>query len=220
MSAEKILEAITVTSELTGTVMSETAKAVMTEDLLAYPLPAVMHALTRCRKELTGRLSLAAVLERLQCCDGRPGAEEAWGMIAAGLADERVSVVWSEEMALASAAASPLIQIGDKVGARMAFRETYERVMAEARESGLAPKWTLSAGTDRAGRESAIKTAVQAGRLPAAHAIALLPSESTEVRHELLTGHALSIEDKRRAAVALGKIQGLLAAKISQGEPA
>ncbi|MCG8999817.1 hypothetical protein LH418_15605, partial [Laribacter hongkongensis] len=99
MPHEQILQAIMVTAELTGAELSPAAQAVMVDDLMAYPLPAVLSALTRCRRELTGRLTLAAVIDRLADADGRPGAEEAWGLVAAVLADERESVVWTDEMA-------------------------------------------------------------------------------------------------------------------------
>ena len=60
MPHEQILQAIMVTAELTGAELSPAAQAVMVDDLMAYPLPAVLSALTRCRRELTGRLTLAA----------------------------------------------------------------------------------------------------------------------------------------------------------------
>ena len=89
-----LLEALAVTAELTGTELSEAAARAMVADLQAYPAQQVLVALTRCRRELKGRLTIAAVLERLD--DGRPGPNEAWAMIPQ---DEAGSVVWTQEMA-------------------------------------------------------------------------------------------------------------------------
>ena len=77
--SSKLNEAIAVTAELTGTVLSKVAAQVMAEDLARYPEAQVMGALTRCRRELKGRLTIADVISRLD--DGRPGVEEAWAML-------------------------------------------------------------------------------------------------------------------------------------------
>ena len=77
--AVELLQALAVTAELTGTELSEPAARVMANDLAAYPVQQVLGALTRCRRELKGRLTVAAILERLD--DGRPGPNEAWAMI-------------------------------------------------------------------------------------------------------------------------------------------
>ena len=75
----ELAEALAVTAELTGTELSVAAAKVMATDLAAYPRQQVLGALARCRRELKTRLTMAAVIERLD--DGRPGAEEAWAMI-------------------------------------------------------------------------------------------------------------------------------------------
>lgn len=112
----------------------------------------------------------ADILNQFKTFDGRPGAEEAWAMIPK---DEYGSVVWTEEMAIAFGACSPLLNDGDKIGARMAFKEAYEREI-EARK-GLPIKWIPSFGTDRQGRESALETAVYKNRLPAEKALKFMP---------------------------------------------
>ena len=88
---EKILEAVSVTAELTGADLSENAKAAMVEELLPFGVGKSLDALNRCRRELTGRLTLAAVLQRIDT--GLPSADEAWGLVSEGLRDERVTVV-------------------------------------------------------------------------------------------------------------------------------
>ena len=166
----KLSEAVAVTAELTGTELSSVAVKVMLGDLARYPEDQVMGVLTRCRRELKGRLTIADVLSRLE--DGRPGVEEAWSMVPKG---EDVTVVWTEEMAKAMAAAHPLLDCGDDVGARMAFKEVYQKLCQSARDRSIPVSWSVSLGWDKGGRESAIKEAVIAGRLTAKQATIYLP---------------------------------------------
>jgi len=184
-----ILKAVAVTAELTGAELSEAALRVMAGDLDAYPEAAVIRALDRCRKELKSRLTLAAVLERVEEQDGRPGADEAWA-IALGALDEADTVVWTDEMAEAFAVARPVLEAREKVGARVAFRDAYERLVREGREAGKGCKWVASIGHDATRREAALTQAVQRGRVAAASVAHLLPAPAgdTPVGAALLEG--------------------------------
>lgn len=171
MKASKtLLQAIAVTAELTGTQLSEAAARVFASDLAAYPENQVMGALTRCRKEVRGRLTLQDVIGRLD--DGRPGAEEAWAMLPK---DEASSCVWTDEMCQAWGVALPLIEEGDTVAGRMAFLERYRALVMQARDASESVKWTPSLGHDPHGRESALLEAAEKGRLTAQHVAKLLP---------------------------------------------
>lgn len=188
----KIIQAIAVTAELTGTELSEPAIRLMESDLSGYPADAVLRALDRCRKELKCRMTLAAVIERIDDRDGRPGAEEAWAL-ALGACDESATVVWNDEIAQAYATAAPLLDARDKVGARMAFKEAYERITRQNRDLGFAPRWYPSLGSDLAQRESALTQAAERGLLPPAVAQALIPHGVSVVATALIGGqtHAL-----------------------------
>jgi glutamate formiminotransferase len=115
--AKALLEAIGVCCEITGTEISEVAARVMADDLARYPHQQVLGALTRCRREVRSRLTLADVIERLD--DGRPGPQEAWAVVAPTLHDEGVTVVRTREMAVAFGVALGLAD--DPIAARMAF---------------------------------------------------------------------------------------------------
>lgn len=158
------LKAIAVTAELTGTELSAAALRVMDSDLSCHPEPAVLRALDRCRKELKGRLTLAAVLDRVEESDGRPSADEAWS-IALASDDEDETVVWTEEMAQAFWVAKPVLDARDKVGARMAFRDAYERMVREAREAAVPCRWSVSIGHDATRRAVALQAAVTLKRI-------------------------------------------------------
>lgn len=170
MASKALLQAVAVCAELTRTELSEAAVRVLVDDLSRYPEAQVLHALSRCRRELRSGLTLADVLARLD--DGRPGPEEAWAMMPR---DESQSVVWTDEMAQAWGVAQPLLAEGDQVAARMAFLEHYRGIVQTARDRGQPPRWTPSLGHDPAGREEVLVRAAELGRLSASHVAGLLP---------------------------------------------
>lgn len=170
MASRALLEAVAVTAELCGRTFSEAAARVFVADLSAYPEPQVVGALARCRKEVKGILTLADVVSRLD--DGRPGPEEAWAMLPLREAD---TAVWTEEMREAFGVAAPLINTGELVQARMAFKEAYQRLVNAARERAMPPNWTVTLGHDPRGREAAVMLAVEKGRIPLEYARNLVP---------------------------------------------
>lgn len=175
MPSSAVIQAIAVTAELCGRTFSPAAAAVFAKDLDGFPAEAVLAALTRCRKEVKGLLMVQDVISRID--DGRPGAEQAWAMLPH---DEETSTVWTDEMAHAWGIARQLLQDGDRVGARMAFKEAYTKAVADARDAKVPPKWTASFGRDAAGRLAALAEAVRLKRLPLDHAVKLLPADAAE----------------------------------------
>ncbi|MHB1750706.1 MAG: hypothetical protein ACYCR3_11400 [Acidithiobacillus sp.] len=169
MPSPELLKAILVTAELLGTTVSPDAARVLADDLSVYPEPQVFAALTRCRRELRGKLTVAEILHRLD--DGRPGAEEAWAMLPKSEAE---SVVWTEEMARAYGVAA-MLRDHDEIAARMAFREAYLAAVSMARAERKAPKWTPSLGRDPEGRTAVLRDAVEKGRLKRDHVLRLVP---------------------------------------------
>jgi len=170
MSIE-IIKAVAVTAELMGTELSESAARVFIADLERYPEQMVLGALTRCRREVKGKLTLVDVISRMD--DGRPGVEEAW---AACPKDEGSSVVFSAEQSKAFFAALPQLEAGDPIAARMTFKEVYTAECARARDVGEAPKWTPSLGHDVQTRAPVLREAVDKGRMSQAQALRLLPA--------------------------------------------
>lgn len=169
-ASEALLQAIAVTAELTSTQLSTGAARVMAEDLARYPESYVMEALTRCRRELKGRLTIADVLTRMD--DGRPGPEEAWAMLPK---DEATSVVWTDEIAAAYCIASHLISHDQLIPARLAFLESYRYHVQNARDSGKPVHWWPSLGHDPLDRERALLMSQKLNRLTARHVASLLP---------------------------------------------
>lgn len=152
------------------------------------------------------------VREIIDRSTGRPSADEAWAL-ALQAADEDDTVVWTNEIAQAYGAASEILTAGDKVGARMAFRAAYERIVQDT----VGPaKWQVSLGHDPERRETAITKAVQIGRLNHEQAGRYLPAP--EITGEgraiagLLTGKVVEfpadnnvVERLREVREAIGK---------------
>lgn len=165
MHSSNVLKAVCVTAELCGRTFTEAAAQVFCHDLAAYPEEAVLAALTRCRREVKGLLTTQDVISRMD--DGRPGVEEAWAMIPAGEDD---TIVWTAEMAEAHAACAPLLAEGDRIAARMTFKEVYSKAVTRAVANGVPVSWSTSLGWDMEKRQRVLKAAVEAGKLPALEA--------------------------------------------------
>lgn len=106
----------------------------------------------------------ADILGLLRTHDGRLDVEEAWAL-AVTAADEATTVVWTAEIAEAWRVAQPIMHLGDKVGARMAFKSAYERIVTDARARMVPVEWVATLGHDPEGRERAIKAAADLGRV-------------------------------------------------------
>lgn len=191
MVTKELIQAIAATAELCGAKLSDGAARMLLADLDAYPEHAVIAALTRVRKS-GKRFSLSAITDEMSEMDGRPGVEQAWAMMPQ---TEDTSVVWTEEIAQAHGVVYDLLQQGDKVAARMAFKEAYSKLVSDARDAGVPVKWTASFGANMLGRQQALIEAINNNRLPAEYAITLLPPEygdalliQTNTQHPRLSG--------------------------------
>ncbi|MGY2285188.1 hypothetical protein [Pseudomonas gingeri] len=203
--------AITATAEVLGQTITSEAAEMMADDLADYPAEAVAGALKACRRELTGKLTLAAILQRAQAADGRPGKDEAWA-IAMTTNDEFETVVLTDEIQLALAAAKPVLDAGDKIGARMAFISAYERFVGQAREDAKPVNWHVSVGFDANRRIQAVTKAMELKRIPREHGQKYLVDLSVQPVTEdgraiagLLTGAATRPQPALRQKLELVK---------------
>lgn len=171
-----ILKAITIAAEVTQTTLSKQAMLFMEHELVGYPKQQALVALRRAARECrSGSFCLAEVIKRVD--DGRPGADEAWSLVPQ---NEAVTVVWNNEICEAWGCVRDMLEDGDRVGARMAFKAAYDRIVQRNKDAGVQPEWTASLGHDSAGRESVIQQAVSQGRVPAAQYRMYLPEPERE----------------------------------------
>ena len=212
----EVLKAIAATAELTGTELSEAALLVFEADLSGFSDDQALAALTRCRRELRGRLTVADVIDRIATAGGHPSANEAWGLVLASL-DESDTVVWTEQIAEAAGIAQPVLDVGDEVGARMAFRDAYDRIL---RERADPPRWFPSLGSDPQRRSAALDRASRAGLLTQQHAAGLLPApkDPGPIGAALFDGKPLQLadlapEDREGVRRNVAKLKLVLAGK-------
>ena len=216
----KLLEGIAATAEIMGREISPEAAMVMAQDLAQYPANVVVQALANLRRDAKARFSTGAIIEQIEKLqpDGRPGADEAWAMIPM---DEYASAVMTQEMAEALHIAQPLLDEGDKIAARMAFREAYNRIVDANKRNGIKPSWFPSLGQDKEGRDTVLADAVRLGRIGAEHAIGLVAPDKIAPMLQSAGEVRMALEHKMptsEAALAnIARIKSMLAgSKLSE----
>lgn len=147
------------------------------DEFADVPFAMLDAALRQHRRESVYPPKPADVYRHLEAfADNRPGPDEAWGALVRIIRDERETGVLCDEMRGAWQACQPILDLGDEVGARRCFIETYARLVAEAKRAGIPARWSPTLGTDPALRQQRLNEAVQAQRLSADHAMTLLPA--------------------------------------------
>ena len=135
--------------------------------------------------------TIAGVLEHLKVSDGRPDVDEAWA-IAKQAMDERSTVVWTDEIAEAYGIASEVYG-EDRVGGRMAFKSSYDRVVEQNKRNGTTVTWWATLG-DPETRQPALEQAEAKGLLSHEYVVARLPSPADPMADSVV---ALLFDDKR-----------------------
>ncbi|MGQ7956484.1 hypothetical protein ACUTAF_01975 [Pseudomonas sp. SP16.1] len=169
---DQLLLSLFATAEAMGLQLTKGAALLMVDDLKDHDEPAVAEALKACRRN-GGRLSVDTILKHLHAADGHPEPNEAWA-IALQSFDESETVLITDEIQQAAAAAEPVMAGRDKIGARMAFLSAYQRLVDAARQNAKPVTWRLSLGHNPERRVSAVEEAQRLGRLPAPEAQRLL----------------------------------------------
>lgn len=170
MDKAKILYALGITAELLGTPLSSDALSVMAGDLMemAPTENDVLNALVKLRREHKGRLTLAAVIDRLP--NSPMGPDAAWEVaMHLGVGDEEATIVAPK--AILRAFPYSLWNYGDKIAARMAFKDAFPEA---ARRHGM--RYQVSEGNDPNRREPAILEALRNGLIASGTAQHLLPN--------------------------------------------
>lgn len=127
-----------------------------------------------------------------------PGIDEAWALCMR-MAGEEDSAVITAEMREAWAIAWPVLDGGDDVGARLAFKEAYRRIVGASRDM---PVWEIQIGSNSELRAQRVSEAVELGRLPKSalevHALSA-PSEG-------IAGLLKGAKERIRLAAEDGKV--------------
>jgi hypothetical protein len=187
---------LTILAEAFGEALTEQRQEIYCGGLADISQDRLQVAFRRARYELKWFPKLAELRELAGALggdlkDSRPGPEEAWARMPKGERMEDDSIVWCEEERSAYSACRGLLMNGDQIGARMAFKERYERELAEARSQGRPVRWIMSAGYDIDHRLTTLATAVQERRLSLESALNFVPGgRQTEFARMLPTGAA------------------------------
>jgi len=180
-------------AEIHGRQLSGPAIAIYLRTLEGYSLQNIKAAISAHERDPEeGRFfpTPAHLMKYLKPADGRPGADEMWAIMPKSESD---SVVWTQEAANAYfQAALPLIEDGDMTGARMAFRDAYNRQCEESRRLGRPISWNFSEGDDKQHREIVMADAVRLGRIPLDRALQCLPCLDVTQFANLVTSKPLS----------------------------
>jgi hypothetical protein len=179
---EWVNDELTILAEAFGEPVTEQRQEIYCAGLADIQQNRLEIAFRRARYELKWFPKLAELRELAGSLpeapdDGRPGPEEAWARMPKGDRVEDDSVVWCEEERVAYSACRSLLLEGDPIGARMAFKEKYERELSEARAQRRPVRWAVSAGYDVGHRLSTLANAVQEQRLTLEDALNFVPGE-------------------------------------------
>lgn len=181
---QKVIEELRITAEIFSKSLSLPAAKALLNDLANYDADKIIAALRHCRKTMRSFPVPNDLISVIENQDGRPGVEEAWAMIPK---EEYESVVWTQEMSDAFGVAYKFLKEGDKVAARMAFKEVYEKNVKRARAQKKPVKWTPSFGWDRTLRNAALIEAIEKERITATDAINYLPTfEANDFKNKLI----------------------------------
>jgi hypothetical protein len=177
-----INDELTILAEAFGERLTEERQEIYCAGLADISKDRLATSFRRARYELKWFPKLAELRELAgtlgsDYMDGRPGPEEAWARMPKGERIEDDTVIWCEEERNAYSACRSLLIEGDQIAARMAFKERYERELADARSVSRPVRWSISAGYDMEHRLSALVSAIQDKRINLNAALDLIPGE-------------------------------------------
>ncbi len=165
----------------------------------------------------------ASVLGCINSASVRLGADEAWAL-ALGTFDEAATVCVTDEILEAVAAAAPVMETGDKIGTRMAFKAAYERITSQRRMAGAAPKWRLSMGWDAEQRAQVAQEALRLGRVTEEQVRDYLPAPAPSgpaaAVAGLLTGNVVQmpVGEDAKARANLRRLRDAISAGLSRDD--
>lgn len=189
---DKTLSMIATAFELTGSSLSEEGLEMVEDALSGYSDDDILLSLKLCLKQVKGKIGIPDIISRIpKTANMRPGADEAFAALPRS---EFESVVWTPEMARAHGEVFELLRT-DPVGARMAFREVYNRLCDESEAKGIPVQWEFSGGTDKAHRELVLKDALALGKLGKSYVKKMLPVHDEPINENLLNGETENLSD-------------------------
>lgn len=169
-----------------------------------YSLDAIRQAIKIYSKQNSQAPQHSDIIKLISKFTGeiRLSADEAWNEIPKS---EDCPCVWTDEMSQAWALVASSYYYGDKIGARMGFKSTYDRLCDESVLFGRSVRWSFSHGAKKDLYKSVTDKAVSQGRLSPQSAQNIMlsaPKPATSGIVGLLTGKIDGDIGKKNAARA------------------
>lgn len=105
-------------------------------------------------------------------------ADEAWATVPKS---EQETAILTKETAEALAVAQPLLNDGDKIGARMAFKDAYSRLIEKAKAMSRKPVYFVSLGSDANSRASVLAEGVRTQKIALEMATTIAPEHAHDI---------------------------------------
>ena len=197
---QEFSEELEVAFELKGKPpLSDRALSAWFRLLAKYSLSASLRALDSFTSSSPFAPTPDRLIENMKSQDGRPTAEEAWATALLS-SNEAETIIWTDEIAESlSLGAGDLLAAGDKTAARMAFRDSYNRLVEQSRELCVPVNVWVSQGHDAQRRDAAIDQARVKGLISNDRAKTLMIGKQAPVNKPFLKLVNKSISEKDKA---------------------
>ena len=199
MSAEILKSIMLITAEYDLPIFTDERIRMWEQALSAFPAGSVSKSVTNHITTSSYKPQLADIVKGCEAQEDSNwlGAEEAWALAPKSESD---SAMVTPEIAEALASISLM---NDPISARMAFKETYLRLVAKAKIERRQPRYFASLGTEINGRVSMLAHAVKTNKIALDAATSLVPELSLDLvkmcgakNHPLLAPPNKSGQDK------------------------
>ena len=154
------VEALTACSSIYRQSLENPVITVFWRLLEEYELNDVLMAFDKHLAESKFMPTPAEIITRIPKSKTNLDKNEAWALCQRLTTEDDTAII-TNNMRDAWAIAYPILERGDKVGARMAFNEAYERLLTEYPET----KWEVQGGTNKELKYQRVSEAVRLGRL-------------------------------------------------------
>lgn len=196
---ENIYKLLAATAQTMGQNLSVDAARMMADDLEKYDEESIASSLKLLRRR-GGRFCLSSIIDNISAQDGRPSPDLAWAMFPK---NEDVSAVITQEMADAWHVASEQYYSDDIIGAQIAFKREYSKIVESSRGVDAPVKWFPSLGRDPSQRADALAEAVRCRRLTVSHAIKLIDGDGDGVREIVYVAVGSGVINRQEVAKLL-----------------
>ena len=164
-----VIQILKAMAEMYDKKMSDNQIKLFLNDLSAFSEEELIIALKKCRFNLNKYPTVHEIIERIP--NWHPSANEAWALIPRS---ENDSCCWTTEIKKSYFEVIDLYN-DDKIAARVAFIENYNKKINDALMLKSRPKWELSLGYDKTHRQIIIEKAIEEKKISHEN-IRLVPS--------------------------------------------